>query len=82
MECFSQIFYIVELQYTHVASLDPTEASTIVVSTLAALAHIKLFRYAEIFNFHFEEQFLVKENEESFEILRISFFQNEIFKIK
>jgi hypothetical protein len=30
--------------------------STIVVSTLAALAQIKLLGYAEILNFHFEEQ--------------------------
>jgi hypothetical protein len=57
MEFFSQNYYIVQLECTHVASLDRTEDSTIVVSTLAALAQIKLLGYAEILNFHFEEQF-------------------------
>jgi hypothetical protein len=57
MEFFSQNYYIVQLQCTHVASHDPTEDSTIVGSTLAALAQIKLLGYAEILNFHFEEQF-------------------------
>jgi hypothetical protein len=59
MEFFSQNYYIVQLECTHVASLDRTEDSTIVVSTLAALAQIKLLGYAEILNFHFEEQFFL-----------------------
>ncbi len=80
MECFSQILYIVELQYTHVASLDPTEDSTIVVLYVPwqlwhTLSFLDMLKF-EIFIF--EEQVFVKENEESFEILRILFF----FKMK
>jgi hypothetical protein len=41
---FKKLLYSPTPVHTHVASLDPTEEdSTIVVSTLAALAQIKLF---------------------------------------